>query len=1209
MISYAPIPRRHIGRLVRACTAATFAFSALLWAGPSVSQQAAPFTRVVVTKGSSLDVQSNGTQLVITLGTAGTVTAGALKAQLGARATDIIASEDGKRFTITLAKPFRVRQFMSSKGAGFDVMEDTAPSVLPKLPSETKRTDAAASKKEEKPSEQVPPPISKPETPSAEPVAAKASPRTEEGIAARATGTGANTIEASVAPVSQPATKSPGPMPAPVPPAPPPAQAETQATPPQETPVPPPPEKPVPAQTVTSLPIPKEALEAAGQKISLPPPAPEPEAPAPQEPTTPPAITDLTVGVLPKGPATELAFQWEHRVAASLFQRDRDWWLVFSAPSRIDTTQLRSVLPANLSLFEPYQAQGYTVLHFLTDGKSTLSATQRKGSYDWYVSIAPGAPSTPEAYALDPVTETNKPYIVIRAFDVAPPLSFTDPKYGDRLLVVPSYEPHKALITTYATPEFAVIPARQGIVLQLFNEDLELTTGRDGLRLGSPGGLKLSKSLPALPVASAAEAENIPNIMFPYARWQVPPKGFIAARIRKTQTLANASQEEKPKALYDLATLYLGQGMAEEALSLLNQLRDRFPAYYRENEIALIRAAANLMIFRMSDAASDIMSSEIAANPETKLWKDAISIFVPQIIATPAETGLPSPLSNDAAHTPAPMPQFDYLAYNPNFIRYYPPKIRQKLAIIAADNFIANKEYSKAARTLDIINRDGLLTPIRRYAEFLLGRIASDSGKPEQAIKMWTPLAKQYDDTFIHARAAFSLVTLEYNTGKRSLDDTITELEGLRVVWRGDTLEQNLLSYLGELYFQKKDYANALRTWKDFVNIYGGSAEGLTVSNKMAELFERLYGDEALADTMDPLRSLALFYEFRELSPIGARGDAIIQKLANRLAKVDLLDKAAELLDHQVKFRVQGVERARLGAQLALLQILNKNPEKALEAMEISGYGAAPGSLAAERNRLAALALSQVNKPDIALEMLASDMSPRGQELRLEILWNQQDWPNVVNVAEDMLGNRPNIAAPLSPKETDILLKLALAYSFEGDMTQLKYLREYYSPLLKESPYKDIFEYITDDTASLDPEDFAMVAKQISQTESFLKTFRDKIAEGRLSTALEEEPQTEEGTQGEQNGPLVPESQKEVNTGTANPQTAQDALPSTPAEPQRAPVEVAPDAKAENTQPAAQETPGPAEGTETTPPSAAGNPEGQAPSPEAGSAPPRNPPQ
>lgn len=857
-------------------------------------------------------------------------------------------------------------------------------------------------------------------------------------------------------------------------------------------------------------------------------------------------------------------------MATALYQRDRDWWLIFAAPSRIDMQQFRSVLPNNITVPEPYTLQGHTVLHFVTDGKSSLSASQTSGSYAWNISIEPGHTSTPKAYALEPMSDAPKPYVAVRAFDVASPIGFTDPKYKDRLMVIPSYESSKALITPYQNPDFRTVIANQGIVLHIENESVTATKGRDGIRLSAPEGLHLSRDIPALPMESAAEADTVPNIMFPYARWRTTPEAFASTRIERTQALANASKENKPKALLDLATLYLGQGMSEEALSLINQLRDRFPEYYNTNEVALLRAASNFMIFRMGDAATDIMAPEIANNPETVLWKDAISLFVPQILAPVSPENEEVPTEEQKAEAEpaptlvAPEPRFDYLAYNRNFIRYYPPQIRQKLAIIAADNFVAQKEYSKAARTMDILNRDGLLIPIRHYAEFLLGRIAADSGKPAEAIKLWKPLSTQYDDMFIHARANFSLATLEYSEGKRSIEDTIKTLERLRIVWRGDTLEQNLLSYLGQLYFEKGDYASALRTWKDYVLEYGASPDGLSISNKMSELFERLYGEEALADTMDPLRSLALFYEFRELSPIGARGDAIIQKLADRLAKFDLLDKAADLLEHQVKFRVQGEERAGIGAQLALVHLLNKKPEKALEALEISGYGVASPALASERNRLAAMALSKLNKSDISLEMLAADRSPQGQLLRLEILWDEQDWANVINVAEDMLSARTNIAAPLTSQDTDTLLKLALAYSFESDLTQLKYLREYYAPLMKQSPYKDIFEHITNDTAILDPEDFEMVAKQISSTESFMKHFKDKIAEGRLSSALEPEskPTTteEKQSQSERNSQLVPEAQDNTIDNKEDEQNEDTATETpAPAATQRAPVEVAPE--------------------------------------------------
>ena len=58
--------------------------------------------------------------------------------------------------------------------------------------------------------------------------------------------------------------------------------------------------------------------------------------------------------------------------------------------------------------------------------------------------------------------------------------------------------------------------------------------------------------------------------------------------------------------------------------------------------------------------------------------------------------------------------------------------------------------------------------------------------------------------------------------------------------------------------------------------------------------------------------ALGLFYDFRELTPPGRRGDEMIRRLSDRLVSVDLLDQAADLLQHQVDHRLQGAARAQV---------------------------------------------------------------------------------------------------------------------------------------------------------------------------------------------------------------------------------------------------------------------------------------------------------
>ena len=101
----------------------------------------------------------------------------------------------------------------------------------------------------------------------------------------------------------------------------------------------------------------------------------------------------------------------------------------------------------------------------------------------------------------------------------------------------------------------------------------------------------------------------------------------------------------------------------------------------------------------------------------------------------------------------------------------------------------------------------------------------------------------------------------------------------------------------------------------------------------MSDVFNELYLNDG-ADIMPPVEALGLFDEFKELTPSGEKGDTMIRKLADRLAQVDLLGRAAELLQRQIDFRLKGTEKAQVGARLATIRVLNKEPELALDATE-----------------------------------------------------------------------------------------------------------------------------------------------------------------------------------------------------------------------------------------------------------------------------------
>src|SRR3546814_12874900 len=103
----------------------------------------------------------------------------------------------------------------------------------------------------------------------------------------------------------------------------------------------------------------------------------------------------------------------------------------------------------------------------------------------------------------------------------------------------------------------------------------------------------------------------------------------------------------------------------------------------------------------------------------------------------------------------------------------------------------------------------------------------------------------------------------------------------------------------------------------------------------MREIFAEIYKGPGNPE-VPPLRALALYEEFMELTPAGPEGDRIIAGLADRLVEVDLLDRAAKLLDGQVRYRLEGVDQARIGARLPLVQPHTRNPQSSLHALGIS---------------------------------------------------------------------------------------------------------------------------------------------------------------------------------------------------------------------------------------------------------------------------------
>ena len=150
------------------------------------------------------------------------------------------------------------------------------------------------------------------------------------------------------------------------------------------------------------------------------------------------------------------------------------------------------------------------------------------------------------------------------------------------------------------------------------------------------------------------------------------------------------------------------------------------------------------------------------------------------------------------------------------------------------------------------------------------------------------------------------------------------------------------------------------------------------MSNQAQNQFEALFLNGE-ADKLPPVDALALFYDFRDLTPPGTDGDRMIRNLAGRLVKVDLLAQAAELLKYQIDNRLNGAAKSAVAADLAIIDIANRAPQGCPRGADQHGArrpAADPSNAGGACSEAKALIDSQ--RTDLALDIL-KNVAGRGR--------------------------------------------------------------------------------------------------------------------------------------------------------------------------------------------------------------------------------------
>ena len=959
---------------------------------------------------------------------------------------------DGKGVRVTLSVPAssKVRHFLSGAKVVLDVPRpaagDTAKTLTAKLP------DASPVGGAEAQIAQTTPEASTSNTGTGARVA-KSAALTEFEVAAPPVPTSQPTAMTPNVTVTQPASAMDQAQPAPTA-----AQKEAVSATPSVT---------------TSKPT---ALIPSGT-VTQPPLAKEQEAPA-LVPTEAVSVTPVTVSP----DAVSLRFDWDTPVAAALFRRAGILWIAFDKPTTVDTDALKRAGGNIIRSVQQIPAPNGTVLRMST--VSGINPLVQRDGLSWLLHF-----QQQELKAQTAIETRAQPYastgsrIFLPVPEPGSPIGVTDPEVGDNLIIVPVVPIGHGNLQENVYPEVVLLPTAQGIVVKPKIDDIRVRVIDKGIELTGANPLQLSpvtaesKEQSRLAAAKLKPTDRILDL----EKWALPELSSFISRKRALQNeIKRALGDQREPKRMDLARFYFANGFGAEAFGVLKRIAADRSEIEEVPEFRLLRGGANYLMTRYSEAAADFAHYALDNNDEAAFWR----------AATLAHMG-------ETAHVATELQR------KASILKFYPKKLKALLGTQVVEVAVQMGDISQARKLLDLLKSDEP-TPLQKaHIDYLEGKLLVAADDMDGAVTKWDE-AMTGPHPGVRAQAAWARIEALLKLDRLTAKQATNELERLRFAWRGDDFEFNLLRRLGTLYLETGSYRKGLIALRQAATFFRNHEQAPQITQQMADTFSFLYLEKG-AESLPPVAAIALHDEFKELTPAGARGDEMIRKLADRMVGVELFDRAGSLLQKQVRFRLKGTERSRVGTQLALIRLLSQDYEGVLNVLDETVEVGLTEQLTTQRKHLRARALMGLEARGDALNLLKDDKTIDGNLIKLEIQWGDRDWQAASqSLRRIILASGILPGQKLDDEDANKVLNIAVAYTLSDNDRAVARLRREYGPAMDQTVFKDAFHLISSPRTFglVDPTSVATRVKDVENFQTFLTAYKERLKKKSLSSVV-----------------------------------------------------------------------------------------------------------
>ncbi len=819
------------------------------------------------------------------------------------------------------------------------------------------------------------------------------------------------------------------------------------------------PAKPAPAAQDT----PVHATEAPSKMSSAAQDTPARAAEAPSKMSSqPPAVNrgtgkPVAVDARRDSDGFRVTFSFGTATPAAMFRRADTVWMVFDSTRPVDVDPIRAKAGAIIGDVSRLPLEKGQAIRFRLNRPQmpSLTGDDRAAGESWTLTFADRVQTPP--LPLTVIRNITDPALANVSVPLANPgilHRLVDPDAGDMLWVVTAPPPTRGFIKRQDFVELSLLESVHGVVVHPNSDDVNAEVGADKVMLGRPGGLTLSSADVAAERATAAVRP-----LFDVNEWRKNREEKFLPRLDALiAAIAAAEPELRSQARLDLAAFYMANGMYEEAHGVANLILSETKQGTEDAGVMMIRAISSIIIGRPERGLKDLANPAIGNGYDSQLWQ-ALAFARQGKWADARE-------------------KFKNAEFS---IAVLPLELQRIVTAEAMRASLEVKDYAGASRRRSELEVVGVPKEMKPSVAVLRGRLAEALGHDKDALDEYRFAANSADRPSA-AEGRLLDVLLRQKRGELGQAEVLRELETLSAIWRGDGIEVKTLSTLARIYADTGRYSEAFAATRTATRLQPNSELSRQGQDAASALFAQLYLSPKGED-MKPIDALGMFYENRELTPIGRRGDEMIRRLADRLAAVDLLDQAAELLQYQIDKRLEGAARAQVAAKLAMVYLTNRKPDRAIAALRTTRIADLSGELRQQRLLLEARAQSDVGRHDLALDIISNITGREAIRLRSDIYWASRQWREASEQIELYYADRWRDFTPLNAAEKSDVIRAVVGYALAEDAIGLARFREKYAPLMIGEADRLAFDTASK-PATASSAEFAQIAKMAASVDT-----------------------------------------------------------------------------------------------------------------------------